>query len=128
MTICNKCNVNTVPAYRKTKCDTCAKVDEEAYKASQQPAQPIAQPEPVNPEVERPGEIAKETGNFQSTVWNHDVGANSSELGKIGDRHKIYWETVQELLDKRLDLIKAGFLQEEFKPEKMVELRTNTTT
>lgn len=125
MTICNKCEKNQVPPYRKTKCDECAKADEAQWAAK---GTPIAQPEPVNPQVEKvpfgkPTQtqgIKAETGDFQSTVWNHSVAANSSELGKIGDRHKIYWETVEELVQKKMDLQSAGFLQgdsDEFKPE-----------
>ena len=82
---------------------------------------------PVNPPVhEITGqELAKETGNFQSTVWNHSVAANSYEWGiypKAGEfyeKHKIYYETEQERLD-RVKAIKTSdnkMLGEQFKPE-----------
>ena len=126
---CVKCNVEFTyehknPQYPDNRkyCDSCKKINDAAYAASLKPSNPIpAQPVPVNAPVEKVpatvNEVVPERGNFQSTVWNHSVAANSSELGKIGDRHKIYWETVEELNKKKADLQASGFLQEEFKPE-----------
>ena len=121
MTICIKCNQNEVPPYRKTKCDDCAKADESAYKANQKKAQPLPQGVPVNPEVQKipatGNELVPETGNFQSTVWTHSVSANSFEVGKVGDRFKLYFETVEDLKIKITELKAAGFMKEDFEPE-----------
>ena len=66
-------------------------------------------------------EVAQETGNFQSTVWNHNVRPHSSEIGRVGNRHKVYWETLKELNELIKGLVDAGYLSEEevkaFKPE-----------
>ncbi len=78
-------------------CDKCADRKKAEWDARQNPT---AQPVPVNPSVEKipsTNGIAQETGNFQSTVWNHTVAANSYEWGKADNRHKVYYETIEEL-------------------------------
>ena len=57
--------------------------------------------------------IQKETGNFQSTVWNHNLRPHSYEIGKIGNRHKVYWETLDELKELIDGLVDAGYLSDE---------------
>ena len=54
--------------------------------------------------------VKKENGEYQSTVYNRNIAANSYEVGKSGDRFKIYFETVQELKDKMQELKNAGFM------------------
>jgi len=100
--ICADCNnvfeYELRPGFPRKYCDTCSKIRKEKWNAKQNGQQVPAQPVPVNPVVEKPGEIAKETGTFQSTVWNHSVAANSYEFGKAGNRFKIYFETVEDRL------------------------------
>ena len=57
-------------------------------------------------------DIKKETGEFQSTVWNHAIAPNSYEVGKAGCRFKLYFETVKELQEKIAELKLAGLLDE----------------
>lgn len=112
MTICNNCNTNLVPSYRKTLCDECAEMKQSAYDAKQN--QPIpAQPVPVNAPVEKPGEIKPPTGEYQSLVYNKTLAANSYEVGKVGDRFKLYFETPEELVAKIAELKRHGFMQNE---------------
>ena len=108
-------------------CDPCSKLKKAEYEASQN--RPVEQNAPVNAPVVKPGilapdsqereqpnRIAKENGNFQSTVWTHAVAANSYEVGKVGDRFKLYFETPQELQGKIAELKALGFMKDEFKP------------
>lgn len=104
-----------VPNYRKTLCDECAKLKSEAYEAMKNnngSTVPLAVPLAV-PDTAQ--EIKKETGDFQSTVWNHSVAANSYEVGPAGSRFKLYFETVDELKIKINELKLAGFITEEIK-------------
>ncbi|KKN18380.1 hypothetical protein LCGC14_0956310 [marine sediment metagenome] len=114
MTICNKCNKNEVPSSRKSKCHDCARADEASWNARQAGEPQVEGPVPINPEVVKMpatgNEIAKETGTFQSTVWNHSVAANSYEVGKVGDRFKLYFETPADLKAKMQELRDAGLM------------------
>lgn len=128
--ICNKCNKNQVPHYRKTKCDECAKADEVAYKAIQQIPAVVAansenRNESINPPVEKPNvrlvpEHSMQESSGGSLSYTKTLAANSYEVGVAGDRHKIYYETVEELNQKIFELRKSGFAVGEsnpFKPE-----------
>ncbi len=99
-------------------CDPCSKLKKAEYEASQN--RPVEQNGPVNAPVQKipatGNEVAPEKGNFQSTVWAHAVAANSYEVGKVGDRFKLYFETPQELQGKIAELKRMGFMQEEFLP------------
>ena len=53
--------------------------------------------------------VKKENGEYQSTVYKRTVAANSYEVGKAGNRFKLYFETPQELKDKINELKEAGF-------------------
>lgn len=102
---------------KRKYCDSCSANKRAQWNANQQ-FKPIAQPEPVNPEVLKIGqpkpltnvEVAKETGTFQSTVWNHQVGSNSYEVGQVGNRFKLYFETPAELKAKMQQLRDAGLM------------------
>ena len=87
---------------------------------------------PVNAPVEKipaiGNEVVPESGNFQSTVWNHTVAPNSYEVGKVGDRFKLYFETPEELQAKIAELKRMGFMPEEFKPEHMLDMSTAART
>ena len=97
---------------------------------------PVEKVPSTNVQSEFKGQIAKETGVFQSTVWNHQVAANSYEWGiypKAGEfyeKHKIYYETEGE----RLAMVKAikesdsKMLGEKFKPEHMLDMSTAART
>ncbi len=65
-------------------------------------------------------EIKKETGEFQSTVWNHSVAPNSYEVGKAGCRFKLYFESVEELKSKLKDIKEAGLLEETIETPKTI--------
>ena len=121
--ICNKCQKNEVPTYRKTKCDECAKADEAAWNAKQgeqltgQVQAPVTQPVPANPPVQKipatGNELVPETGNFQSTVWTHSVRPHSYEIGKPSEttaRTKLYFETPSELKAMIQDMRDAGLM------------------
>ena len=123
MTICNKCNVNQVPAYRVKYCDVCAEQNKAEHEANQK--QVPAVPKPVNPEVLKltkyPQDV-KFTDHFGKHVgevmqYTKTLAANSYEVGKVGDRFKLYFETVEELQGKIAELKRAGFMQDEFKSE-----------
>ena len=62
--------------------------------------------------------IKEPTGEYQSLVYNKTLSANSYEVGKSGDRFKLYFETVEELKAKIAELIAAGFMTEEIDFEK----------
>ncbi|KKM99923.1 hypothetical protein LCGC14_1143030 [marine sediment metagenome] len=89
---------------------------------------PVEKVPSTNVQSEFKGQIAKETGVFQSTVWNHTVAPNSYEVGKVGDRFKLYFETPEELQAKIADLKRMGFMPEEFKPEHMLDMSTAART
>ncbi len=124
-------------------CDPCRarrKVEEQvrdnqqlpSTQSPQVPANPLQNGLPKVPATgnENMGIIAPETGNFQSTVWNHQVRPHSSEMGPAGNRHKIYWETVEELKAKMQELRDAGLmdLPLDKKPMNGVIIDTNTHT
>lgn len=110
---CVNCNTNEVPAYRKTLCDGCANAKKLAYEASQQPQVPENQPEPVNAVVEKIPSVKAENGEYQSTVYNRTVAANSYEIGSAGNRFKLYFETPQELKEKMQELKDAGLMDQD---------------
>ncbi|KKK92673.1 hypothetical protein LCGC14_2700590 [marine sediment metagenome] len=98
---------------KRKYCDFHSAARKASYNAKQNAP---SNPTPPVPATEN--EIVPETGTSQSTVWNHSVAANSYEVGKVGNRHKIYWETIEELVGKLSMLEDAGLLdREEFKPE-----------
>ena len=104
---------------KRKYCDTCKvrKKNEWDAKQNQELPPTPAQPVPVKTEyemkVKKPlyaEHLAKETGNFQSTVWNHTVAANSYEVGTAGNRFKLYFETPAELKAKMQELRDAGLM------------------
>ena len=101
---------------KRKYCDACKKVKDLEYKAKQvvsqqRPSEPVpTQSGPVNPVVVKPGEIKPPTGEYQSLVYNKTLAANSYEVGKVGDRFKLYFETVEELQGKIAELKRAGFM------------------
>ena len=118
---CNKCNVNEVPIHRKTKCDVCAKVKEDAWNAKSNPPVPVDKPVEVgravakSPEVEKAflNGIKAPTGEYQSLVYNKTLDDNIYEWGimpKAGCpfwKHKVKYETIKqlnELIEDRKDI------------------------
>ena len=96
-------------------CDKCRDRKKAEYEARMNPSNPIpATPQPVNAPVQKVpatgNEVVPETGNFQSTVWNHTVAANSYEVGTAGNRFKLYFETPAELKAKMQELRDAGLM------------------
>ena len=55
-------------------------------------------------------EIEAENGKYQSTVYNRTVAANSYEVGKVGNRFKLYFEDAKELQAKMTELKKSGLM------------------
>lgn len=127
--ICENCNQNEVPPHRKKYCDFCANLKAKEWdakkpqsnwdgKSTQHEIRPVGNLEqPVPPPVLQgnvtdndKGYIKKETGEFQSTVWNHQIAPNSYEVGKAGSRFKLYFETIDELKVKIAELKTAGLL------------------
>ena len=116
--ICNNCKINEVPAYRKTLCDGCANMKQLAFEASKKITQvPKGDPRPDLEEMDGTNEprpkdngVKKENGDYQSTVFNRTVAPNSYEVGKVGNRFKLYFETPQELKDKMQELKDAGLM------------------
>lgn len=112
-------------------CDKCRDRKKAEYEARMNPSNPIpATPQPVNAPVQKVpatgNEVVPETGNFQSTVWNHEVEGNIYKFGVMGKagqkfyEHRIKYETPEDLKMKLADLGFAGFTfeeVEEFKPE-----------
>ena len=109
---CNKC------ADRK-KAEWDAKQGQKVIVEAQMPV-PLPQPVPVEkvPFGNATGlttpNLKAETGDFQSTVWNHQVRPHSSEMGPAGNRHKIYWETVEELKVEIRKLVSAGLMEDPY--------------
>ncbi len=103
---------------KRKYCDNCKAINDAEYLARQK--QPVEQNGPVNAPVQKipatGNELVPETGTFQSTVWTHVVAANSYEVGKVGDRFKLYFETPEELQAKIAELKRMGFMKDEFKP------------
>ncbi len=96
---------------KRKYCDTC-KVRKKAEWDSKTGNPLITTSTPVIPPVPAVNsvDIAKETGTFQSTVWNHKVSANSYEVGKADNRFKLYFETPAELKAKMQELRDAGLM------------------
>ena len=118
--ICINCKINEVPAYRKTLCDGCANAKKLAYEANQKPQETTTEAdgqkvgvEKILPKelwsIEKP-EVKKENGDWQSTVYNRNVAANSYEVGKPSNRFKLYFETVEDLKEKIQELKDAGLM------------------
>ena len=82
---------------------------------------PVNNPQPVKTEYEQKvGEplckehlknsVKAENGEYQSTVYNRTVAANSYEVGTAGNRFKLYFETPAELKAKMQELRDAGLM------------------
>ncbi|KKL04646.1 hypothetical protein LCGC14_2613950, partial [marine sediment metagenome] len=99
---------------RRKYCNACKFKKEEEYQARQNPV-PAGQAQPVPTEYEQKvGEplykehlknsVKAENGEYQSTVYNRTVAANSYEVGTAGNRFKLYFETPAELKAKMQEL------------------------
>ena len=91
--------------------------NKQQYQASAD-TQPGAQPVPVNPKlvkvpfgkpIQTP-DVKAENGEYQSTVYNRTVSANSYEVGTAGNRFKLYFETPADLKAKMQELRDAGLM------------------
>ena len=67
---------------------------------------------PIHKELNVPT-LKAENGEYQSTVYNRNIAANSYEVGKVGNRFKLYFEDVKELQDKIKELKEANLWIEE---------------
>lgn len=103
---------------RRKYCDVCSLAKKAQWEAKQN-GTPIASPMPsanTTTQTSVPASsstVEEETGKFQSTVWTHNVKANSYEVGSAGKRHKIYYDTVEELASHMDSLKEAGLLEED---------------
>ena len=115
---CPRCNISfdyePVVGFpdKRLYCNTCKvrkKAEWDAKQNGTVPVNPLLNGLPTK--VPATGnEVTPENGNFQSTVWNHQVRPHSSEMGPAGNRHKIYWETVEELKAEIQELRDAGLM------------------
>lgn len=115
--------------YPRKYCPECSAIKKASYNDMQNPITtpapasapiPTVKPGYPNPKLENiPKPTIKEpTGEYQSLVYNKTLSANSYEVGKSGDRFKLYFETVEELKAKIAELKAAGFMTEEIDFEK----------
>ena len=51
-------------------------------------------------------------------AYTKTLAANSYEFGKVGNRHKLYWETKEELASKIQDMKDLGLWEESFEAPK----------
>ena len=108
--ICENCDINEVPPYRKTLCDACAKAKKQQWEDKQIPVEKIgAQSAPVSQnngfqQEKSTAQIKAPTGEYQSLVYNKTLSANSYEVGSAGNRFKIYFESVEDLQVKLKEL------------------------
>ncbi len=70
-------------------------------------------PSPGYPKEESVKDIKAPTGEYQSLVYNKTLSANSYEVGKAGNRLKIYFESVDGLRAKIKELKRAGLMEED---------------
>ena len=106
---------------RRKYCDKCSAEKKASYEA-RQTSQVLPKEAEGKTLINIPAkgnEVEKETGTFQSTVWNHSVAGNSYEIGPVGNRFKIYFETVDELKIKINELKLAGLLDNEIRNFKL---------
>ena len=118
------------PGYPRFYCDTCKVVKKAEYDARQvsTPVAPVDRDDVQQNLTVKPGDIAKQwdepkepikqnikepTGEYQSLVYNKTLSANSYEVGKSGNRFKLYFETVKELEAKIKELKDAGLMEDE---------------
>ena len=89
---------------KRKYCDGCSASKKASWEASKnQPAQ-TAPLQSAVPTLSQPTAVKKETGEFQKTVWEHKVAQNSYSVGKAESRHKFYYETMDELKAKMLEV------------------------
>lgn len=101
MTLCEKCKKNQIPAYRKKYCDGCAKEIKENYEQNKEAEQAVKNP--VKPGVSAQPESAR------SDVYHHNIRPNSYEFGPANNRHKVYYEDIEDLKKQVSELKEAGF-------------------
>ncbi len=126
---CAKCNAvfeyTPVVGYpdKRKYCDPCKLANDAAYiasKAALVPQQIPAVPVPVNAPVQKipasSNTVEKETGTFQSTVWNHSVAPHVYKVGiepRAGQefsKHEIHYEDVEDLKEHLQKLRDAGLM------------------
>ena len=62
------------------------------------------------PKLVKDNGVKKESGEYQSTVYNRTVAPNSYEVGSAGNRFKLYFETAEDLKEKMQELRDAGLM------------------
>ncbi len=116
--ICQECDkqfeYDLKPGFPRKYCLECSAIKKAQFAGKQ----PEEKPEVVKPGEVKPG-IKAPNGEYQSLVYNKTLSANSYEVGKSGNRFKIYFETVKELQTKIKELKDSGLMEEEvdFKPD-----------
>ena len=129
--ICQECkdefDYELKVGYPRKYCFDCSAAKAASFKAKETPLDvPVVIPtirpgeeKPVNVGIQKPKSgfntttIKEPTGEYQSLVYNKTLSANSYEVGKSGDRFKLYFETVEELKAKIADLKANGFITEQ---------------
>jgi len=108
------------PGFPRKYCFSCGAKRKASFESKQDVPQysgnvPVVRPgEPVktNSSVSS-NKIKAPTGEYQSLVYNKTLSANSYEVGKSGNRFKLYFETIKELQEKLKELKEAGLMDEE---------------
>ena len=99
---------------KRKYCDPCSNKKAEEWNAKQG-VQVVPKGTPVNL-AEKP-KVKAENGDYQQTVYNRTVAANSYEVGRVGNRFKLYFETVEELQAKIRELKDSGLWQEDIETQ-----------
>ncbi len=130
--ICQECNTqfeyDLKPGFPRKYCFECSEAKKAAFsggvpkpKVYNAPSQPT-QGSFTATEQPKTG-IKEPTGEYQSLVYTKTLGANSYEVGKSGDRFKLYFETVEELQAKIKELKDAGLMVEDLDLRGMTDTR-----
>ena len=96
---------------KRKYCDTCRNRKAAEWDAKQnQRVDSNGQPVPQKPIVNDEKPLKAENGEYQSTIYKRTVAPNSYEVGTVGNRFKLYFETPAELKAKMQELRDAGLM------------------
>ena len=102
------------PKFPRKYCDVCSDMKKTEFEGINRDAKSEVVKIKEAPELvyEKPKDngVKKENGEWQSTVYNRTIAANSYEVGSAGNRFKLYFETAQDLKDKMQELRNAGLM------------------
>ena len=126
-TICQECQkqfeYDLKPGFPRKYCFKCSEAKKASFNSVQKPEDITTEKVPKSPQ-NGSNKIKEPTGEYQSLVYNKTLAANSYEVGKSGDRFKLYFETVEELQAKIKELKDAGLMVEDFVEEDLRGIAT----